>query len=312
MKRLAAVVALLAALTAAVTATAPAKSALHHARATHAAVNPLVNIPVTGTAADGSTFKGTVSGVRFVADNGKAALEGVLNGTLTSSGGGTKAVTNQAVTLPLTATGTCKILHLNLGPLDLNLLGLQVHLDKVVLDITAQAGPGQLLGNLLCGVAHLLDRNGSLSSIVAGLNSILGLANLANGLPVAGTASDGSTLNGVFTPQRIIAKGRGLTVNGLLTGTLTDSSGHAQSVSKQVTLPLTASGTCNILHLRLGATTLNLLGLNVHLNTVVLNITAQRGPGNLLGNLLCSIAHLLDRNPPLTGAAAQLNKLLGP
>jgi hypothetical protein len=46
-------------------------------------------------------------------------------------------------------SGTCDILHLTLGPLDLNLLGLMVHLDRVVLDITAQSGPGQLLGNLL-------------------------------------------------------------------------------------------------------------------------------------------------------------------
>src|SRR5215208_3424402 len=40
----------------------------------------------------------------------------------------------------LDASGTCQILHLELGPLDLNLLGLMVHLDQVVLDITAQQG----------------------------------------------------------------------------------------------------------------------------------------------------------------------------
>lgn len=51
----------------------------------------------------------------------------------------------------------CPILHLELGPLDLDLLGLQVHLDRVVLDITAQPGPGNLLGNLLCAIAGLLD-----------------------------------------------------------------------------------------------------------------------------------------------------------
>ena len=47
-----------------------------------------------------------------------------------------------------------------LGPLDLNLLGLEVHLDPVVLDIVAQPGPGNLLGNLLCAVAGLLDGAG--------------------------------------------------------------------------------------------------------------------------------------------------------
>lgn len=51
----------------------------------------------------------------------------------------------------------CPILHLELGPLDLDLLGLVVHLDRVVLDVTAEPGPGNLLGNLLCAVAGLLD-----------------------------------------------------------------------------------------------------------------------------------------------------------
>ena len=50
----------------------------------------------------------------------------------------------------------CDILNLVLGPLDLNILGLEVHLNQVVLDIIATPGPGQLLGNLLCAVAGLL------------------------------------------------------------------------------------------------------------------------------------------------------------
>ena len=51
----------------------------------------------------------------------------------------------------------CPILHLELGPLDLNVLGLRVQLNQVVLDITAIPGPGNLLGNVLCAVAGLLD-----------------------------------------------------------------------------------------------------------------------------------------------------------
>jgi len=51
----------------------------------------------------------------------------------------------------------CSILHLELGPVDLTLLGLQVALDDcndgpVVVDITAETGGGNLLGNLLCGL----------------------------------------------------------------------------------------------------------------------------------------------------------------
>lgn len=58
---------------------------------------------------------------------------------------------------PAPAPASCPILHLDLGPLDLNLLGLRVQLNQVVLDVTAVPGPGNLLGNLLCAVAGLLD-----------------------------------------------------------------------------------------------------------------------------------------------------------
>jgi len=61
------------------------------------------------------------------------------------------------MTTPPPEPTTCPILHLELGPLDLDLLGLRVHLDRVVLDVTAVPGPGNLLGNLLCAIAGLLD-----------------------------------------------------------------------------------------------------------------------------------------------------------
>ena len=61
------------------------------------------------------------------------------------------------MTQPPQQPATCPILHLELGPLDLNLLGLRVQLNQVVLDITAIPGAGNLLGNLLCAIAGLLD-----------------------------------------------------------------------------------------------------------------------------------------------------------
>ena len=57
-----------------------------------------------------------------------------------------------------------------MGPLNLNLLGLNIDLSRVVLDITAESGAGSLLGNLLCGVANLLNDPTGLSKL---LNSIL-------------------------------------------------------------------------------------------------------------------------------------------
>ena len=71
---------------------------------------------------------------------------------------------------PGIAQATCAILHLDLGPLSLDVLGLQVNLSRIVLDITAQPGAGNLLGNLLCAVAGLLDNPGGLAKL---LNDIL-------------------------------------------------------------------------------------------------------------------------------------------
>jgi hypothetical protein len=83
----------------------------------------------------------------------------------------------------------CPILHLDLGPLDLNLLGLHVHLNEVVLDIEAIPGPGNLLGNLLCAIAGLLD-GVDLSGVLGNLlqNLIDALIRLLEGLGAGGAA----------------------------------------------------------------------------------------------------------------------------
>lgn len=102
------------------------------------------------------------------------ALQGILNGTVTNAAGDVlRTITNQTITLPVIAAanpGTCKILDLTLGPLHLDLLGLVVDLNQVHLKITGQTGTGNLLGNLLCGLANALNGNGG------------GLANILNDL----------------------------------------------------------------------------------------------------------------------------------
>ena len=133
-----------------------------------------VTVPVTGETAAGDTFEGTYAISGFDVKNGSLVAVGTLSGTLTDAVTGVEqTVSNVRVTFPVTASGTCDILHLELGPLDLNLLGLVVHLDKIVLDIDAQSGPGNLLGNLLCAVAGLLDNGGALTNIASLLNQIL-------------------------------------------------------------------------------------------------------------------------------------------
>jgi len=54
-----------------------------------------------------------------------------------------------------------------------------VDLNQVILNITGQPGQGNLLGNLLCAVAGLLDQNGSLTLVTDLLNVILAVLNNA-------------------------------------------------------------------------------------------------------------------------------------
>jgi hypothetical protein len=56
--------------------------------------------------------------------------------------------------------------------LSLDILGLHIDLSRVVLDITAESGAGNLLGNLLCSVANLLNDPNGLARL---LNQILGI-----------------------------------------------------------------------------------------------------------------------------------------
>jgi hypothetical protein len=63
---------------------------------------------------------------------------------------------------------------------------------------------------------------------------------------------------------------------------------------------------CPILNLSLGPIDLSLLGLNVNTSRICLDITATPG-GGLLGDLLCSIANLLQGGTPLADVLAGLS-----
>jgi len=137
-------------------------------------------VPVAGTFTDShggtGTFTGQFAITQFVVSGGQAAAKGLLSGTLIDSTGAVIGSILKSVTIPVTVdpTSTCQILHLDIGPISLNLLGLQVNLSEIVLDISAQSGPGNLLGNLLCAVANLLNGGSfSVNTLVDLLNQIL-------------------------------------------------------------------------------------------------------------------------------------------
>ena len=138
--------------------------------------NGPLTIPVTG-AGPASTFAGNFQLQRFSVADGQLVATGLLTGvlsTVTAAGTTTTSVA-RTVTIPAAVTqATCDILHLDLGPLDLNILGLQINLSQIVLDITAQSGAGNLLGNLLCAVANLLNSPGPLADLLNRILAILG------------------------------------------------------------------------------------------------------------------------------------------
>lgn len=138
---------------------------------TLAAAQPAATtLPVTGTLPDGTAFTGALSNLTASVVNGVLMLSGTITGTGLPTGGTTFTAPIQ----DLTASGSCTILTLDLGPLDLDLLGLVVNLSPISLDVTAVPGAGNLLGNLLCAVAGLLDGpGGALNGVVALLNRLL-------------------------------------------------------------------------------------------------------------------------------------------
>ena len=150
-------------------------------------VNGKLTSKLVGTASDGSKVTGSFTPLKFVKKDGKQQVKGVVDGVVTHADG-TKETFAALRTLKvksingkslsgLTArsaqgAASCDVLKLVLGPLDLDLLGLQVHLDKVVLDIVAATGAGNLLGNLLCSITGLLD-GGPLAGLLGQLNDLL-------------------------------------------------------------------------------------------------------------------------------------------
>jgi hypothetical protein len=192
---------------AAVTALAVLPAAVTVAQPT-TVTNQFKNIPVTGTVTEpgGGAFEGLLDINEFQVQGDRLVAVGVLRGTLTRPNAAPQDVPPTPIVWPVQSLrsgpaaqggegpddGTfmrlaqpapaCDILHLVLGPLDLNLLGLRVQLNQVLLDITAEPGPGNLLGNLLCAIVGLLDPGGNLPGVPALLQQIADLLNRIIGI----------------------------------------------------------------------------------------------------------------------------------
>ena len=158
-----------------------------------------IRLPIVGTAAGkgkATTFTGTLSIERFAVrgeNSDKIVAIGMVTGQVSDkSGNPLGTVLVGQVEVPVLHVGpgssapaaaapasglavqqaSCDVLHLDLGAVNLNLLGVQFMTSPITLDLTATSDAGGVLGQLICTA---LETVGSVIDLVGVLNSILGL-----------------------------------------------------------------------------------------------------------------------------------------
>ena len=128
-----------------------------------------LSVAVTG-GRPAATFSGSFTILRFTADSGVVAAVGVVSGTV-GSAAGPVATIMKTITLPVTIGETsCHLLRLEIGPVSIDVLDLQVDLNQIVLRIDAPAEPATLLRSLLGTVAGCIDNPDEVAEL---LNEIL-------------------------------------------------------------------------------------------------------------------------------------------
>jgi hypothetical protein len=150
-------------------------------------------LSITGESGNGNLLGNLVCDLANALNNGTGLvsfLNGLTQHQLNTLLGGLTSILNSGVKDAATASLTsalgatpsvsgpsCNILNLSLGPVNLNLLGLNVSLDNcaggpITVSVTATPGAGNLLGNLLCDLSNLLNSNASLRALENSLERV--------------------------------------------------------------------------------------------------------------------------------------------
>ncbi|HET9073991.1 MAG TPA: hypothetical protein VFN48_05385 [Solirubrobacteraceae bacterium] len=190
----------------------------------------------------------------FTAHGSRLSATGLVTAQLNENGQSHQVRTR--VSVHAATGGSCTVLYLYLNQLNLQLLGLNAHLDKVQLSLTGNPRAG-VLGSLFCKLARAKVQTARVSAL--------------------------HRINNRWAHQR------------------QDIVRFSTAISPRATATSSTS-TCQVLSLVVGPLRLQLLGLEVNLNKVTLDVTATRG-GGALGDLFCQLA---DNNPatsttPTTG-----------
>ena len=158
----------------------------------------------------------------------------------------------------------------------------------------------------------------------AGPAAAQGTTKLAKTVKMTGTAKNGKKFTGTYTINRFATKGGKVFAVGTVKGRLKGKSVTKRNVFAPVSVarqgaqasqvpapPIPPSpNACQILRLDVGPIFLDLLGLRVRTLPINALIEGVRGPGNLLGNLLCAITGILDPQAATPAAPSQLAQVL--
>jgi hypothetical protein len=192
---------------------------------------------------------------------------------------GINAATSTTVASPAATaatTSTENILRLKVPPIDLNLLGLVLQTNQIQVNADAHTGDGNLLGNLLNQVLNTLGATpAKLATLNTDLNALLGkVVAVLNAttlvLPAGAVGSLGSALQTLALPN------------------LVNTTGTSASA------PVLNLDIAALPNATLPPVDVNVLGLTVTTSDIHAQLTARTGEGQILGNLVYNVSHLLD------------------
>jgi hypothetical protein len=153
-----------------------------------------LSVPITGSVTGGGSFVGTLSIQRFAVSGGATVAVAAIAGAVVDGPGGGRTGVRSSVSLPVTVTaavgaayrpqgsrfdrpgfvlarqGCGGNVNVAIGGSTINVMGVQVALDPVVLDVGANQGG--LVGSLVCQLLSALNLNNP-TMIVGLLNSLL-------------------------------------------------------------------------------------------------------------------------------------------
>ena len=175
---------------------------------------------------------------------------------------------------PPIAAGSDRILQLVVAPLNLNLLGLNLQTSQINVNADARTGNGLLLGNVLTTLLNTLNATpDQLTQLSNNVNTLL--AKVVGVLNASSLTLSSGALSGL---DQVIQNLAGPTL-------VTATPGATVPVLNLVIA--SADGTSPPVDV-------SLLGLEITTSDIRAKLTATTGDGQILGNLVYNVSHLLD------------------